>query len=141
METAGVIVARDYDMSLSVDRGDAGIAVEADRQLLGAAVSNLLQNAFKFTHERGHIRLRTIATAERVLIEVEDECGGLRPGQIEEMFEGPTQSGRDRSGLGLGLLISKRAVEAMGGTVRARNHPAIGCVFVIDLPRLYRQAA
>lgn len=135
-EAAGVIAAKDCDMSLSVERGEAGVAVEADRQLLGSAVSNLLQNAFKFTREKGHVRVRTIATADRVVIEIEDECGGLQPTQIEQMFLGLHRGRGPNAGMGLGLQISKRAIEAMRGTLGARSQAYDGCVFTIDLPRL-----
>jgi hypothetical protein len=56
------------------------VAIEADRQVLAAAVRNLLQNAFKFTRPRTTVTLRVCAPAERVLIEIQDECGGL-PGE------------------------------------------------------------
>jgi signal transduction histidine kinase len=135
-EAAGGIAAKDRGMSLSVERGAAGVAIEADRQLLGSAVSNLLQNAFKFTHEKGHVRVRTNATATRVVIEVEDQCGGLQPKQVEQLFLGPHTSRGPNTGMGLGLSISKRAVEAMNGTLQARTQANIGCVFTIDLPRL-----
>lgn len=141
VEAAGTIVAKDRGMSLSVERGDTGVFVEADRQLLGSAVSNLLQNAIKFTHDRGHVRLWTSATSDRVRIEVEDQCGGLLPiEQIDELVETIDQSARDKTGLGLGLTISKRAIESMGGVVRARNLPQIGCVFTIELPRVLQPA-
>jgi signal transduction histidine kinase len=51
------------------------------------------------------------------------------------MFLWLEQLGVDRSGLGLGLSISRRAVEAIGGKLRVRDMPGIGCVFTIDLPR------
>ena len=136
VEVAGMIAAKACGKSFSVDSGDADIAVEGDRQLLGSAVANLVQNAFKFSRRKGHIRLRVRATSDRVLIEVEDECGGLPPRQFEELFAPYQQRGRDRTGLGLGLAISKRATEAMGGVLRVRNEEATGCVFTVDLPRL-----
>jgi len=138
MEAAGSIEAKERGVALTVLRGNSGVAVEADRQLLGSAVSNLLQNAIKFTHANGHVHLLSTSTPDRVSIEVGDECGGLRAGQSEQFFTGEAQTKKDRSGLGLGLLISKRAVEAMGGTVQARNRPGVGCVFTIELPRLRR---
>jgi signal transduction histidine kinase len=119
-----------------VERGAAGVAVEGDRELLGSAVSNLLQNAFKFTHEKGQVRVRTIVAATRVLIEIEDQCGGLLPKQIEQLFLGRHTSRGPSSGMGLGLSISKRAIEAMRGTLSARTQANTGCVFTIDLPRL-----
>ncbi len=121
---------------LSVSPVDHGIDVAADPQILSAAIGNLLQNAFKFSHEHGHVALRTTATADRVLIEVEDECGGLPPGKAEDLFLPFSQRSDNRAGLGLGLTISRRGVEAMGGTLGVRDLPGKGCVFSIDLPRL-----
>ena len=51
----------------------------ADHQILASVVSNLVQNAFKFTRPHGHIKVRAHTTADRVLIDVQDECGGLQP--------------------------------------------------------------
>jgi signal transduction histidine kinase len=70
-----------------------------------------------------------------VLIEVEDECGGLPAGKAEDLFRPFEQRGTNRSGLGLGLAIARESVETNGGLVRARNLPGRGCVFTIDLPR------
>ena len=94
-------------------------------------------------HElRNFIGTATLATAaiksgggDRVLIDVEDHCGGLPPGDPEKLFESFTQHGADRSGLGLGLSISRRSVEANAGLLRIRDIPGSGCVFTIDLPR------
>jgi signal transduction histidine kinase len=137
IEAACSIAARDRDVSLTVERGDESVSVDADRQLLGSAFSNLLQNAIKFTPPRGHVRLLTTVTADRVSIDVEDQCGGLAPGRTEAFFDEsmPRKQGGPGQGLGLGLIISKRAVGSMGGTICARNRPGIGCVFTIDMPR------
>ena len=107
----------------------------ADRQMLSAAVENLLQNAFKFTRRHSHVAVRAHATPEnRVLIEVEDECGGLPPGTAQMLFRPFEQRGTDRSGLGLGLPIAQRSVEANGGVIHVRDLPGTGCIFTIDLP-------
>jgi signal transduction histidine kinase len=66
--------------------------------LLGSAVGNLLQNAFKFTRERGTVWLRTSATANRVSIEIEDECGGLSPAIEDQLFGSTRPQGRDKTG-------------------------------------------
>ena len=120
---------------LTVSYVDSKLALEADRELLLAAVANLLQNAFKFTHPLSEVLLKVYAMADRIRIEVEDKCGGLPPGDTERMFLPFTQSGANRSGLGLGLSISRRSVEANDGTLSVRDLPAAGCVFTIDLPR------
>ncbi len=121
--------------SLTVSYVDSKLAVDADRELLLSAVSNLLQNAFKFTHPDSEVLLKVYTVAERIHIEVEDKCGGLPPGDVETMFLPFTQGGADKTGLGLGLSISRRSVEANKGTLSVRNVPASGCVFTIDLPR------
>ena len=114
---------------------DGGLVVDADRQMLSSAIANLLQNAFKFTPPDGHVLLTARAAGDRIVIEVEDECGGLAEGKTEELFQPFQQRNGDKTGLGLGLSISRRGVEASGGKVRVRNLPGTGCVFTIDLPR------
>ncbi len=116
----------------SVDRT---VTIEGDRQILAAAISNLLHNAFKFTPEHGKVSLTAGATADRVLFDVEDECGGLAPGKTEHLFHPFEQQGTDRSGLGLGLSICLKAAKANGGEIRVRDLPGKGCVFTLDLPR------
>jgi signal transduction histidine kinase len=115
----------------------AGIFVEADGHMLAAAVANLLQNAFKVTRPHSHVVLRAYASNGHVLIEVQDECGGLPPGVGEQLFQPFRQSGADRTGVGLGLTISRKAIEASGGSLSVRNLPGVGCVFTIDLPRAH----
>ena len=100
-----------------------------------AALANILQNAFKFTHPRTAVGLDARADGKRIFIEVSDHCGGLPHGATEAMFRPFTQSGEDRSGLGLGLSIARRSVEADGGTLTARDVPGAGCVFTIELPQ------
>ncbi len=128
-------VARMRGLRFTVTSPDHAVIVEADRQILCAAVANLVQNALKFTRRGTAINLRASATTDRVIIEVEDECGGLPPGQTENLLQPFTQQGSDRTGLGLGLSICVKAVKAIGGQLRIRNLPSKGCVFTIDLPR------
>ncbi|MFN2644013.1 MAG: sensor histidine kinase [Burkholderiales bacterium] len=111
------------------------LAVDVDRELFLSAMGNLLQNAFKFTAPRTKVSLSAHARAERILIEVADHCGGLPPGKAQRLFVPFTQGGRDRSGVGLGLSIARRAIEANQGTLGVRDVPGVGCVFTIDLPR------
>jgi signal transduction histidine kinase len=121
-------------LTLAVRPGEAGLAVQADRPTLVSALSNLLQNAIKFTPTGGRIALTVHASGSRVLIEVGDQCGGLPEGDHDALFSPFAQRGSDRTGLGLGLSISRRGVEANDGTLSVRNRPGKGCVFTIDLP-------
>ena len=128
------IEASDRGIQFDVERADDELLVDVDRQLFSSAISNLLQNAFKFTRPSGHVWLRTRAHADRVSIEIEDECGGLPPGATDALFQPFEQRGTDRAGLGLGLAISRQAVETDGGKIWVRDIPGRGCVFVIEMP-------
>jgi hypothetical protein len=135
-EVQGMLEAGIHGVSLSVTPTDRTVDVYADREVLAGAVANVLQNALKFTHAGGQVAVRTFARGGRVEIEIEDECGGLPSGKAEELFGAFQQCGADRSGLGLGLFICRRGVEASGGQVRVRDVPGRGCVFTIDLPQM-----
>jgi signal transduction histidine kinase len=114
---------------------DPRLAVDADRDLLLSAVGNLLQNAFKFTHPGTEVLLNAYSVGDRILIDVEDHGDGLSSEDAERMFKPFTQGGADRSGLGLGLSIARRSVEANDGFLTVRNKGSSGCIFTIDLPR------
>lgn len=133
---AATLEASARGIGLTVIPVEEGVAVEADRQVLAAVVGNLLQNAFKFTRPRTTVTLSVGASAERVLIEIEDECGGLPAGNVNELFRPFEQRSADRTGVGLGLAFSRWGVEANNGRIYARNLPNKGCVFTLDLPRL-----
>ena len=135
VKISAALEAQARGCGLDVSEVDPGLAVEADRELLFSALGNLLQNAFKFTEQSTAVVLRAYAAGDRVLIEVEDCCGGLPAGDAERMFQPFTQESADRSGLGLGLSICRRSVEANGGVLSVRNIPGAGCVFTVDLPR------
>jgi signal transduction histidine kinase len=135
LQVAACLEATAKNCEFQVMPIDARLAVHADKQLLNSATSNLLQNAFKFTRPNTRVVLRAYGRADRVMIEVEDQCGGLPHGKAEELFAPFEQRGADRSGVGLGLSISRRAVEASGGQLRVANNPGHGCVFTIEMPR------
>ena len=132
---AAAVEAAHRGLQLTVGPVADGVTIHADAAILGAALSNLLQNAFKFTRPPGHVSLTTKAAADRVLIEIEDECGGLPPGEVDHLFRMFEQRGTDRTGLGLGLAISRQGVEDSDGTIQVRDLPGKGCVFTVDLPR------
>jgi signal transduction histidine kinase len=133
---AAAVDASNRGISFTVAAGDAELTVRADQQLLIGAVENLLQNALKFTHREGHVSLRAHELEGRIFIDVADECGGLPPGKVEQLFGAFEQRGTDRSGLGLGLWISRASVNAIGGRLSVRDIPGKGCVFTIALPKV-----
>ena len=120
---------------LVVDAVDPDLSVCANRERVLAALGNLLQNAVKFTQPGTTITLRALGIGEKVQIQVADQCGGLPPGSSETMFSPFSQRSTDKSGLGIGLTISRHGVEAEGGTLTVADVPGKGCVFTITLPR------
>jgi signal transduction histidine kinase len=135
MEIDGSFAATNRDLKFSVERVDDTLLIDVDRQLFASAIANLLQNAFKFTRPSGHVRLRSrVVKDDRISIEIEDECGGLMPGTAEAIFQPFVYGSADRSGLGLGLAISRQAIEVNGGTISLRDIPGKGCVFIIEMP-------
>jgi signal transduction histidine kinase len=130
----GMLHSEYRHIQFTVDPIDPALFVDADPQLLTSAVMNLLHNAFKNTPADGRVVLRAHADERRLLVEVEDECGGIpsSKGDLFQVFG--DRRGSDRSGLGLGLSIARKAVRAHGGEILIRNMPGKGCVFVIEVP-------
>ncbi|MEQ1759234.1 MAG: HAMP domain-containing sensor histidine kinase [Vicinamibacterales bacterium] len=136
---AGRLHAESRGLEFAAEPCSDGLVVVADPHLLASAVTNLLNNAFKFTTAGGHVWLRAHASEEaRVMIEVEDECGGIPPAEGDPFRSFGEQRSRDRTGLGLGLSLARKVVRAEGGDIHIRNVPGKGCVFVIDLPAAVR---
>lgn len=135
LEIGATLDARSRGVRLAIAAGGDDVFVTADPQILTSVVSNLLQNALKFTPPPGRVTVRAVATAERVRIEVEDECGGLPSGPTDRLFAAFEQQGADRTGVGLGLTIARRGAAALGGGIVASDLPGRGCVFALDLPR------
>jgi len=135
VEISASLEARVRGCRFVVSAAGVGLVVDGDREMLSAAVGNLLQNAFKFTERDTEVSLAVYSREDRVLIAVADHCGGLPPGDAERMFRPFTQGASDKSGLGLGLSICRSSVEANNGLLRVRDVPGTGCVFTIDLPR------
>lgn len=137
LATGARLAATAGGVTLDVLPIEQGITVEADRRVLAAVLMNVLQNAFKFTRPGTTVTLRVGAGAERVLFEVEDKCGGLPIGDVDDLFRPFEQRSVNRSGVGLGLAFSRWAAEANHGRIYGRSLPDVGCVFTVDLPRRF----
>ncbi|HTB61647.1 MAG TPA: ATP-binding protein [Polyangia bacterium] len=135
LQVVATIEAATHGFKLEVSQLDDALRIETDRLLVVGAVVNLLRNAFKFSPPGSTICLRVSKLAgDAVRIEVEDECGGLPPGDEEGLFQAFEQRSIDRSGLGLGLAVSRLNIRAVGGELRVRNLPGKGCIFSLELP-------
>lgn len=115
---------------------DSSLELEADRYLILSAIANLIQNAIKYTKSNGKIWLRAAVSGDEwVRIEVEDECGGINTPHVDSLFVPFTQDSADKTGLGLGLSITRRAIQLSQGKITVNNIPGKGCKFLVDLPK------
>ncbi len=125
----------DVDMDIDIEY------LETDRKRLFQCLLNLMSNASKFT-ENGQVNLtvRTREVDQQQMIEfrVSDTGIGLTPEQLEKVFEPFEQADgtltREREGTGLGLTITRRLVQMMGGDVTATSAQGVGSTFTISVP-------
>ena len=116
---------------------EADEEVWADRKRIGQVFRNLLSNAARYSPEGAPIEVRTTRRAGRVLIEVADRGPGIRPDDVDRIFEkfgrGREQQGRRDGGMGLGLYLSRRIVRAHNSELSLDTKPGKGSVFRFDL--------
>lgn len=133
VETAALLEAGAKGICIRVD-ADPDLEVDADAHLLASAFANLVQNAIKFTNVEGNVWIRAFEEETDAVIEIEDQCGGLPEGMPDKLFEAFVKNGKDRSGMGLGLSIARRAVERNRGHLSVLDKPGHGCIFTVRLP-------
>jgi signal transduction histidine kinase len=113
------------------------LEVLADRTRLKQVVLNLLSNAIKYNREGGAVVLDCEAAgAGRVRLSVRDTGAGLDPAQLEALFQPFNRLGQENGaeeGTGIGLVVTRRLVEAMGGTIGVSSSVGIGSVFWVEL--------
>lgn len=131
-------IAEGRRQTLSLD-ADESLLVQGDEGALEQVLSNLLDNAVKYTPEGGHIALRARAQGDQVRVEVEDDGPGIPDEHKARVFERfyRVDAGRSREmgGTGLGLSIVKHLVLAMGGEVGVEDRPPRGARFFVELKR------
>lgn len=116
---------------------DPGWHALADRQRLKQVLLNLLSNAVKYNRPRGKVQLDcSRSDAGALVIEVADTGPGIPSDQMDRLFSPFERLGAEQTaveGTGLGLALSKRLVEAMGGTIGVRSSEGAGSRFTIEL--------
>jgi signal transduction histidine kinase len=112
--------------------------IYADRDALAQVLTNLLDNALKYTGEEKRIALRINAVADGVVFAVEDNGIGLTPDERQEIFrpfyQADQKLSRTREGCGLGLAIVNKIVKAHGGEITVASEPGKGSVFRVKIP-------
>jgi signal transduction histidine kinase len=123
-----------------VDIPRESVWVYVDFTRLAQAISNLLNNAVKYTPRGGRITLRAAAEEGEVIISVSDTGVGIAPSALPNIFDmfmqGEDPAGQLRDGLGIGLTLAKRLIELHDGRITAKSEgPGTGATFTIRLPR------
>ncbi len=146
-----VVVARGVEASrplidakrqhLEIDYSRSAVLVEGDLARLAQVVTNLLNNAARFTPEDGTIRLSVSAAGDQAVLSVRDNGAGIDPALRPHIFDlfrqGDSSLDRAAGGLGIGLTIVQRLAQMHGGTVDVLSEgPGRGSEFVVRLPRL-----
>jgi len=130
--TAADADARGVELVFKIE---SDVELQIERRLIHSAFSNVVRNAIKFTHPAGRVEVRSRLEGQRLVVEVEDCCGGLPPGSVERAFAPFVRLGTNQpqKGFGLGLAIAKQAIDAHGGTLRLQDLPGKGCIFIFEL--------
>ena len=111
--------------------------LQADRMRLKQVLLNLVSNAIKYNRPDGSVQVDVEAGDGRVRINVRDTGPGLAPGQVAALFQAFNRLGQQNGGTegsGIGLVVTKRLVELMGGEIGVDSTPGVGSVFFVDLP-------
>jgi len=119
--------------------GSSGVVVIADADRLEVVLTNLIDNALKYTPPGGRVEVEVLPTDHDVTVTVTDSGRGIPPDDLPHVFERFYRADRSRTrrsgGTGLGLAIAKHIVEAHGGTIAVRSRLDEGTTFLFTLPR------
>jgi PAS domain S-box-containing protein len=129
--------AQQRDIKLNFPKLDIPYVARADRTRVKQVLINLLSNAIKYNREHGTVEVScTASTPERIRISIKDIGAGLNPEQMAQLFQPFNRLGQEaggEEGTGIGLVVAKRLVELMGGTIGVESTVGVGSVFWFEL--------
>lgn len=125
------------DISIQVEMDD-DIVVNHDSKWTVEALTNILENAVKYSPEHTTITVRTQELASNVLIEVEDEGMGIPAEELHKIYQrfyrGRKAKEQVKDGAGVGLYLARKIIEEQGGTIAAKRKAEKGMIFKVTLP-------
>ncbi len=131
-------LAQEHGVTVRVDRALDGLRAQADVQRTRQILLNLVSNGIKYNRDGGELRIGAVLEGARLVLHVADQGAGLDAQALARLFQPFERLGRERNGVpgtGLGLVISRRLAEAMGGELRVSSRPGRGSDFQLALPR------
>jgi signal transduction histidine kinase len=130
-------IAAQAGLTVGVSPPEGALAIEGDLFALGRVLQNLLQNALQATPPNGRVWLATREVDGRAVIEVGDTGCGIAADRLPHVFDDYVTT--KRRGLGLGLAISRRIVEQLGGSIAVTSEVGKGSVFTLSFPAIPAQ--
>jgi len=128
-------------LNLTIDIPENLSKMNVDKDRMIQVILNLLNNALKFTHEGGNVKISAFEYENYIEIHVEDDGVGIPPDKIDKIFnifyQIDNSSTRSYAGAGLGLAITKGIIEDHGGSISAISAPSRGSIFILKLPKLH----
>jgi signal transduction histidine kinase len=131
--------AREAGVAVRVVRPPGAVMADADALRIRQIAWNLVGNAVKFTPRGGNVDVRVQAEDEWIRVSVRDTGPGIDPADQDRIFEQYEQGRAASGGSGIGLALSRRLIEAHGGSLEVDSTPGLGSTFSFELPR--RQVA
>jgi two-component system phosphate regulon sensor histidine kinase PhoR len=138
-EAASLLRARAEPLGVTIVDEGSDLTVEADRASLLRVVSNLLDNAIKFSPAGGTVRVAAVDEGALVALSVTDDGPGIKEQNLPRVFERfyKGDASRAEPGVGLGLAIVKHLVRAHGGTATVASRPGAGATFTVRVPKRF----
>jgi len=130
-------MAASRDIRMQVDLPDENLCIHADPLRLTQILRNLVSNAIKYNVEQGWIRVAVVGVDDRLRVSIADGGIGMSADELRVLFEPYTRGSTQRQikGVGLGVVIVKKLVEAHGGEVTVVSEPGKGSTFAFTMPR------
>jgi two-component system phosphate regulon sensor histidine kinase PhoR len=138
-QAAALLAMRCEQAGVTIEIPESGPSIEADPDAIFRILSNLLDNAIKFSPEGGTVTVDAAEYDDTVAIAVSDDGPGVPAADLQRVFERFYKGDTSRSGMGvgLGLAIVKHTARSHGGAVEVENRETGGARFVVRLPRRF----
>ncbi|MFH2094739.1 MAG: HAMP domain-containing sensor histidine kinase [Bacteroidota bacterium] len=124
--------------SLDLDLYDGNTSVKCDRGKLAAAISNIIDNAVKYSPDAPVISIKSYIAGNKVVAEISDKGSGMKKEHLKQIFDRyyriPTGDVHNVRGFGLGLAYVRNVISSIEGTIKAESIPGQGSTFIISIP-------
>ncbi len=132
---AAKVEAEKKNITIIFEPREVGAVTNADAMLIGRVITNLLDNAIKYTNPGGVVTISLIDSNSNIIVRIKDTGIGIPENHLPYIFDTFYRGKRDMKGSGLGLSIAKTIVEAHGGRILVESTPGRGSTFSFTLPK------